>query len=214
MTGSVSRSKNDPSQSLQMTERPLDDGGRAEKYEERFIYRDENRCASPLYQSSAVFKGGFFLKTPIQSPTRALAVHYISRETLIKNITARYPQGKETACSYRKSAVRRSDDDRACRGNLCAGSQSRGTAGKKLRNRCGQVKAVYDVFISKSSMKTAICRTAQSWCTSIFTTEWTKNERRPGIKTIAQDLSISRSTVKRAIKDLEKARSYERAALP
>ena len=28
----------------------------------------------------------------------------------------------------------------------------------------------------------------------------------PGIKTIAQDLSISRSTVKRAIKDLEKAR--------
>ena len=27
----------------------------------------------------------------------------------------------------------------------------------------------------------------------------------PGIKTIAQDLSLSRSTVKRAIKDLEKA---------
>ncbi len=33
------------------------------------------------------------------------------------------------------------------------------------------------------------------------------NERKawPGIKTIAEDLSLSRSTVKRAIKDLEKA---------
>ena len=39
-------------------------------------------------------------------------------------------------------------------------------------------KATRLCLISKSSMKTAICRTAQSWCISIFTTEWTKNERR------------------------------------
>lgn len=34
----------------------------------------------------------------------------------------------------------------------------------------------------------------------------------PGIKTIAQDLSLSRSTVKRAIKDLEKAGLIEKKA--
>ena len=41
----------------------------------------------------------------------------------------------------------------------------------------------------------------------IYLFDWMDKEKKawPGIKTIAQDLSLSRSTVKRAIKDLEKA---------
>ena len=47
---------------------------------------------------------------------------------------------------------------------------------KRLQNQYGQVKEVVLCRIIPSCTK-PICRTAQSWCTSIFTTEWTMNER-------------------------------------
>ena len=60
----------------------------------------------------------------------ARRVHYISRETLIKSITARYPQEKKPRVPAASPPSGESDDDRACRGDLRTGSQSYSAAGK------------------------------------------------------------------------------------
>ena len=82
MTGSVSRSKNDPSQSLQMTERALmsaDELKSMKKGSFIVMKTGTHPFISKLKCSSCFLSGGFlFLKTPIQSPTRALAVCIIS----------------------------------------------------------------------------------------------------------------------------------------
>ena len=97
MTGSVSRSKNDPSQSLQMTERPLmtaDELKSMKKGSFIVMKTGAHPCISKL---KLFFKWG--ISFPENSYTiadkGARRVHYISRETLIKNITARYPQEKK-----------------------------------------------------------------------------------------------------------------------
>ena len=74
-----------------------------------------------------------------------------------------------------------------------------------MRNRCGQVKAVVLCRITPSCTK-PICRTGLSSCISILHDRMDKEKKAwPGLNTIAKDLSLSRSTVKRAVKDLEKA---------
>ena len=93
MTGSVSRSKNDPSQSLQMTERPLMTADELKSMKKgSFIVMKTG--AHPF-----VSKLKLFMKWGISFPKEsytikdcgARKVRYISREKLIRAITDKYP---------------------------------------------------------------------------------------------------------------------------
>ena len=97
MTGSVSRSKNDPSQSLQMTERPLMTADELKSMKKGSFIVMKTGAHPFISKLKLFFKWG--ISFPENSYTiadkGARRVHYISRETLIKNITARYPQAKK-----------------------------------------------------------------------------------------------------------------------
>ena len=97
MTGSVSRSKNDPSQSLQMTERPLMTADELKSMKKgSFIVMKTG--AHPF-----VSKLKLFMKWGISFPEDAYMVEdrgarkvrYISREKLIRAITDKYPPKKK-----------------------------------------------------------------------------------------------------------------------
>ena len=97
MTGSVSRSKNDPSQSLQMTERPLMTADELKSVKKgSFIVMKTG--AHPF-----VSKLKLFMKWGISFPKEsytikdcgARKVRYISREKLIRAITDKYPPRKK-----------------------------------------------------------------------------------------------------------------------
>ena len=97
MTGSVSRSKNDPSQSLQMTERALMSSDELKSMKKGSFIVMKTGTHPFISKLKLFFKWG--ISFPENSYTiadkGARCVHYISRETLIKNITARYPQEKK-----------------------------------------------------------------------------------------------------------------------
>ena len=97
MTGSVSRSKNDPSQSLQMTERALMSSDELKSMKKGSFIVMKTGTHPFISKLKLFFKWG--ISFPENSYTiadkGARRVHYISRETLIKNITARYPQEKK-----------------------------------------------------------------------------------------------------------------------
>ena len=97
MTGSVSRSKNDPSQSLQMMERPLMTADDLKSMKKGSFIVMKTGAHPFISKFKLFFKWG--ISFPENSYTiadkGARRVHYISRETLIKNITARYPQEKK-----------------------------------------------------------------------------------------------------------------------
>lgn len=97
MTGSVSRSKNDPSQSLQMTERALMSADELKSMKKGSFIVMKTGAHPFISKLKLFFKWG--ISFPENSYTitdkGARRVHYISRETLIKGITARYPQEKK-----------------------------------------------------------------------------------------------------------------------
>lgn len=97
MTGSVSRSKNDPSQSLQMTERALMSADELKSMKKGSFIVMKTGAHPFVSKLKLFFKWG--ISFPENSYTiadkGARRVYYISRETLIKNITARYPQEKK-----------------------------------------------------------------------------------------------------------------------
>ena len=97
MTGSVSRSKNDPSQSLQMTERPLMTA------DELKSMKKGSFIVMKTGAHSFVSKLKLFMKWGISFPKEsytikdrgARKVRYISREKLIRAITVKYPPKKK-----------------------------------------------------------------------------------------------------------------------
>lgn len=97
MPGSVSRSKNDPSQSLQMTERALMSSDELKSMRKGSFIVMKTGAHPFVSKLKLFFKWG--ISFPESSYTisdkGARHVHYISRETLIKSITARYPQEKK-----------------------------------------------------------------------------------------------------------------------
>lgn len=107
MTGSVSRSKNDPSQSLQMTERPLMSADELKSMKKgSFIVMKTG--AHPF-----VSKLKLFFKWGISFPAKdyevadkgARRVSYVSRERLIMAIMEQYPQINKTSADL-PSAIR------------------------------------------------------------------------------------------------------------
>lgn len=106
MTGSVSRSKNDPSQSLQMTERPLMTADELKSMKKgSFIVMKTG--AHPFVSQLKLF-----MKWGISFPSKAYTVEdrgarrvqYISRERLIHAITDQFPQGRRTPSKPRTAA--------------------------------------------------------------------------------------------------------------
>ncbi len=105
-TGSISRSKNDPSQSLQMTERPLMTADELKSMKKgSFIVMKTG--AHPF-----VSRLKLFMKWGISFPQEAYAVEdrgarkvrYISREKLIRAITEKYPPKKKPKPASSESA--------------------------------------------------------------------------------------------------------------
>ena len=97
MTGSVSRSKNDPSQSLQMTERPLMTADELKSMKKgSFIVMKTG--AHPFVSQLKLF-----MKWGISFPKEAYEVkyqgarrvRYVSRDKLIRTITDKFPQQKK-----------------------------------------------------------------------------------------------------------------------
>lgn len=106
MTGSVSRSKNDPSQSLQMTERPLMTADELKSMKKgSFIVMKTG--AHPFVSQLKLF-----MKWGISFPSKAYTVEdrgarrvqYISRERLIHAITDQFPQERRTPSKPRTAA--------------------------------------------------------------------------------------------------------------
>lgn len=97
MTGSVSRSKNDPSQSLQMTERPLMTADELKSMKKgSFIVMKTG--SHPFISKLKLFMkwGIFFPEDAYMVEDRgARKVRYISREKLIRAITDKYPPKKK-----------------------------------------------------------------------------------------------------------------------
>lgn len=96
LTGSVSRSKNDPSQSLQMTERPLmssDELKNMKKGSFIVMKTGTHPFVSPL---KLFFKWGIsFSDTPYMVAEHgARKVCYVSRAKIIQAITSQFPQAK------------------------------------------------------------------------------------------------------------------------
>ncbi len=97
MTGSVSRSKNDPSQSLQMTERPLMTADELKSMKKgSFIVMKTG--AHPFISQLKLFMkwGIFFPKEAYEVEDQgARRVRYVSRDKLIRAITEKFPQQKK-----------------------------------------------------------------------------------------------------------------------
>ncbi len=97
MTGSVSRSKNDPSQSLQMTERPLMTADELKSMKKGSFIVMKTGAHPFVSQLKLFFKWG--ISFPKEAYTvadqGARRVRYISRERLIRAITAVFPQEKK-----------------------------------------------------------------------------------------------------------------------
>ena len=93
MTGSVSRSKNDPSQSLQMTERPLMSADELKRMKKGSFIVMKTGAHPFVSKLKLFFKWGIaFPKKPYTvSDKGARPVQYIDRETLIESITEKYP---------------------------------------------------------------------------------------------------------------------------
>lgn len=94
MTGSVSRSKNDPSQSLQMTERPLMTADELKSMKKGSFIVMKTGTHPFVSQLKLFFKWGISFPEEAYEPSdqRARKVSYISRENLVKAITEKYPR--------------------------------------------------------------------------------------------------------------------------
>ncbi len=98
MTGSVSRGKNDPSQNLQMTERPLMTADELKSMKKGSFIVMKTGAHPFVSQLKLFFKWG--ISFPEEAYTvadqGARRVRYTSRERLIKAITDLFPQEKKT----------------------------------------------------------------------------------------------------------------------
>lgn len=106
MTGSVSRSKNDPSQSLQMTERPLMTADELKSMKKGSFIVMKTGVHPFVSQLKLFMKWGIsFPKEAYMVEERgARKVRYISREKLIRAITDKYPQEKRKPSQPRNPA--------------------------------------------------------------------------------------------------------------
>ena len=97
LTGSVSRSKNDPSQSLQMTERPLMTADELKSMKKGFFIVMKTGAHPFVSQLKLFMKWGIsFPEDAYMVEDRgARKVRYISREKLIRAITDKYPPKKK-----------------------------------------------------------------------------------------------------------------------
>ena len=97
MTGSVSRSKNDPSQSLQMTERPLMTSDELKSMKKGSFIVMKTGAHPFVSQLKLFMKWGisFPKKNYSVEGRKARRVRYISREKLIRAITEKYPPRKK-----------------------------------------------------------------------------------------------------------------------
>ena len=97
MTGSVIRSKNDPSQSLQMTERPLMTADELKSLKKDSFIVMKTGVHPFVSQLKLFFKWGISFPEKAYTVTDqgARKVCYTSREKLIRAITTRYPQEKK-----------------------------------------------------------------------------------------------------------------------
>lgn len=97
MTGSVSRSKNDPSQSLQMTERPLMTADELKSMKKGSFIVMKTGVHPFVSQLKLFFKWGISFPEEAYTVTDqgARRVCYTSREKLIRAIAKRYPQEKK-----------------------------------------------------------------------------------------------------------------------
>jgi type IV secretion system protein VirD4 len=97
MTGSVSRSKNDPSQSLQMTERPLMTADELKSMKKGSFIVMKTGAHPFVSQLKLFMKWGitFPKESYAVSDRGARKVRYISREKLIRAITDKYPPRKK-----------------------------------------------------------------------------------------------------------------------
>ena len=97
MTGSVSRSKNDPSQSLQMTERPLMSADELKNMRKGSFIVMRTGAHPFVSQLKLFFKWGIsFSDTPYAVAEHgARRVHYVSRSKIMQAITGQFPQAKK-----------------------------------------------------------------------------------------------------------------------
>lgn len=96
MTGSVSRSKNDPSQSLQMTERPLMSADELKNMKKGSFIVMKTGVHPFISQLKLFFKWGIsFPNDPYKVEEHgARKVCYVSRAKIMQTITGRFPQAK------------------------------------------------------------------------------------------------------------------------
>lgn len=106
MTGSVSRSKNDPSQSLQMTERPLMTADELKSMKKGSFIVMKTGAHPFVSQLKLFMKWGisFSSKAYTVEDRGARRVQYISRERLIHAITDQFPQERRTPSKPRTAA--------------------------------------------------------------------------------------------------------------
>ncbi len=97
MTGSVSRSKNDPSQSLQMTERPLMTADELKSMKKGSFIVMKTGAHPFISQLKLFMKWGIsFPKEAYEVEDQsARRVRYVSRDKLIRAITDKFPQQKK-----------------------------------------------------------------------------------------------------------------------
>lgn len=97
MTGSVSRSKNDPSQSLQMTERPLMTADELKSMKKGSFIVMKTGAHPFISQLKLFMKWGIsFPKEAYEVEDQgARRVRYVSRDKLIRAITEQFPQQKK-----------------------------------------------------------------------------------------------------------------------
>lgn len=97
MTGSVSRSKNDPSQSLQMTERPLMTADELKSMKKGSFIVMKTGAHPFISQLKLFMKWGIsFPKEAYEVEDQgARRVRYVSRDKLIRAITEKFPQQKK-----------------------------------------------------------------------------------------------------------------------
>ena len=106
MTGSVSRSKNDPSQSLQMTERPLMTADELKSMKKGSFIVMKTGAHPFVSQLKLFMKWGISFPSQVYTveDRGARRVQYISRERLIHAITDQFPQERRTPSKPRTAA--------------------------------------------------------------------------------------------------------------
>ena len=105
MTGSVSRGKNDPSQSLQMTERPLMTSDELKSMKKGSFIVMKTGAHPFVSQLKLFMKWGIYFPTSYTVEDRgARKVRYISREKLLRAIAEKYPQERKAPLSPRSRA--------------------------------------------------------------------------------------------------------------